>query len=186
MAAAPSIKIIKSIPWKGGVQNWSNRYHFTGTLPADSTHWTTLSDAIVAAEKLLFNPYVKIVEAVGYDAGSDVPIFSKAYGSAACTASNTGDVQSAEVVALVRYGTATRTSKNHPLYLFNYYHGAYCTSSTANDWLLNGQKTLLGTYAAEWLTGFSDGAVNHTRCGPNGDVATSQVVESYVTHRDFR
>lgn len=186
MAAQASIKVVKSIPWKGGTQQWSNRYHFDGTTPVDSAHWTTLSDAIVAAEKPCFNSFIKIVETVGYDVGSDVPVFSKLYGSVACTAAFSGDVQAAEVAALVRLNTLTRTSKNHPLYLFNYYHGAYCNSASSNDTLLAAQKTALTTYANAWLTGFSDGAVTHHRTGPNGDLATAVTVESFVTHRDFR
>jgi hypothetical protein len=42
------------------------------------------------------------------------------------------------------------------------------------------------TYAAAWITGFSDGAVTHKRCRPNStSLATGSIVEALVTHRDL-
>jgi len=186
MAAAASIKIVKTIQWDGGVQEWSNRYHFDGAVPPDDTHWATLADAVVLAEKACFKSYVSIVSAVGYAGGSEVPVYSKAYSSQSGTGSWTGDLQAAEVAALVRFTTAKRTSKNHPVYLFNYYHGVCCTSSTAIDHLENTQKAALESYATSWITGYSDGAVTHHRAGPDSTLALTRLVEQYVTHRDFR
>jgi hypothetical protein len=186
MAAAASIKIVKTIPWKGGTQSWSNRYHFDGTTPADSTHWQTLADAITTAEKAIYAPWIHITDAVGYGPGSDVPVFSHSYTPIAGTGSFSGDVQAAEVVALCRFTTAKRSSKNHPVYLFNYWHGVYANSATENDLLLASQKTAMETYAAAWITGFSDGSSSHHRAGPDGTLATARVLETYLTHRDFR
>jgi len=53
MADTASLKVTKSFAFRGGVREWSNRYHFDGTTPADSGHWTTLSDAVVTAEKAM-------------------------------------------------------------------------------------------------------------------------------------
>lgn len=185
MAATPSIKVVKQFSYRGVTRKWSNRYHFNGGTPADSAHWTTFSDAITTAEKAIYKNEQTIVATFGYAAGSEVPVFSKTYsltgtGSFSSFVANPGDV-----AALIRFATAARTSKNHPIYLFNYYHGAYQDSSLTPDTLNLSQKTAMGTYAAAWITGFSDGVTTYNRAGPNGATATGQLVEPLLTHRDF-
>jgi hypothetical protein len=86
---------------------------------------------------------------------------------------------------MVRYATATRTHKNHPLYLYNYYHSAVSSGISTPDTLWSTLVTALQTYATAWITGFSDGATTYHRAGPNGDVATGQLVGTTVRHRDF-
>jgi hypothetical protein len=185
MATTPSLKVVKSMPFKGGTKLWSNRYHFNGGTPADTSHWTTLSDNVVNAEKAIFNNNVTIVETVGYAAGSDVPVFSKTY-STAGTFAGSGDAVPGECAGLVRYSTTARTSKNHPIYLFNYYHFMLGnTSSSQADKLLSTQVTALDTYSAAWISGFSDGTHTCVRAGPNGATATGHFTEEYFTHRDF-
>jgi hypothetical protein len=181
----PSVKITKTILHKGVTRTWSNRYHFDNLKPADNTKWTTLCDAIVAAEKLIYDSAATITGAVGYDAGSEIPVFSKSY-SQAGTASFANTVRNAsEVAALVRYSTGQRSVKNHPIYLFNYYHLARGDSTLTTDDLNTAQRAAMLTYANAWVSGFSDGAVTHHRCGPQGHVALGATVAQYVTHRDF-
>src|SRR5215471_19260825 len=74
MAATPSIVVKKSTAYKGGTRVWSNRYHFSGGTPANSTAWTNFSDAVVNAEKLALTAQTTIVETIGYAAGSDVGV----------------------------------------------------------------------------------------------------------------
>jgi hypothetical protein len=187
MAATASLRVIKQGTFKGGTRRWSNRYHFDGGAPADATHWTTLSDAVVNAEKASLNGSQTIVETIGYAAGSEVPVFTKVYSTAGTNAGTTGHISvPLEVAGLVRYSTAARSTKNHPIYLFNYVHGALVHDGVGGQDVLDATwKSALQTYATAWITGFSDGTVTHHRASPNGSLATGSIVEEYTTHRDF-
>jgi hypothetical protein len=186
VAATPSVKIVKTILFNEVLRQWSNRYHFAGGVPADDAHWHTLFDNITAAEKLIYSANVQIVGAFGYAAGSDVPVSSKTYALNGTYAGGSFPTPT-HICALLRYATAQRTSKNHPIYLFNYFHDAYVSSNgSGRDVLLPAQSTLIGTYANAWISGFSDGTTTYNRAGPNGASATGQTVEKYVSHRDLR
>jgi hypothetical protein len=187
MAASPSIKVLKTSSYKNGLRTWSNRYHFNGGTPADAAHWHTLMDAIVTAEKATLDGETTIVECIGYAAGSDVPVASKTYSTAGTLTFVSGNApQALEVCALVRYSTNARTTKNHPIYLFNYVHNvAVNTGGVHFETLDANQKTALGAYATAWVAGFSDGTITAVRSSPNGAAATGAIVEEFVTHRDF-
>lgn len=158
-------------------------------MPADSTHWNTLFDAITAAEKLIFSPFAssgsRIIEAVGYAPGSAIPVASKTY-SLDGTLSGAYAPAPGDCAAIVRYSTPDKSSKNHPVYCFNYYHSAHLGSGgTDADTLLAGQRTAMATYGAAWLTGFSDGTNTYKRSRPTGDLCTGVLVLPMIGHRDL-
>lgn len=187
MATTPSIKVVKTFTYRGVAgRTFSNRYHFNGGTPADSAHWTTFSDAVVTAEKALWpTGFVTITQTVGYAAGSDIPVFTKTY-STGSTGSFASFVQApGDCALLIRYATTARSTKNHPIYLYNYYHVVGFSSGSDVDTVNAPQSTAAGTYAGHWLSGFSDGTLTLVRAGPNGATATGSLIEPKITHRDL-
>lgn len=185
MAPTPSIKVNKQFTYRGVARIYSNRYHFNGGTPADSAHWTTFSDAVVTAEKAcLPNGAVTIVGTVGYAAGSDVPVFTKTYSTAGTLTVSPAILAPGDCAGMVRYSTTARTPKNHPVYLYNWYHPAMFPSGS-QDILYSTQVSALGTYASAWIAGYSDGTNTYVRAGPNGATAVGQIVPAVVRHRDF-
>jgi hypothetical protein len=196
MAVTPddrnSVVITKQFTYRGATKRFSNRYHFEGAVPANDAAWTTLCDNIVTAEKAIYPDTVEIVQASGYDSGTATStnphgdaVFTKLY-----TTVGTGDFSSAgfecpgDCAAFVRYGTPARTTKNHPVYLSNYYHGVY-QELGEKDNIASSQLTALNAYTGAWLDGFTDGSSARVRCGPHGAVATSRRVDTVIRHRDF-
>ena len=185
MATVPSLRVVKTFQFKGGNREWSNRYHFTGGVPADATHWTTLSDNVVNAEKAILGGHHQITATWGYLAGSDVPVFNKTYTTTG-THVKGGQYAPGEVCAIERWSTNSRSTKNHPIYLFSYYHSPdIFTGTNQEDSLYSTLATAMDTYAAAWVTGFSDGAITAKRSSPRGATATGAHTGEYVTHRDF-
>jgi hypothetical protein len=173
--------------FKGGSRQFSNRYSFTGGTPSDATHWHTLMDNVVTAEKACFSSFITIVEALGYAAGSDVPVATKNYTTAGTITPAGSDLLCpGECAGLIRWATAARSVKNHPIYCFSYFHGVFRDSAHSDaDYLASVQKTPMATYATAWITGFSDGTITAHRSTPQGAVATGSLVEEFITHRDF-
>lgn len=181
---------MKQFTYRGSLREFSNRYHFDGGTPANSTQWTTMSDSIVTAEKAIYMPLgssgAKIVRAVGYAGGSEIPVFTKSYTTDGTAAFTRYAPVAGDSAALVRCSTADRSSKNHPVYLFSYFHACGYDNLVNADTLNSFQGAAMNTYMTAWLTGFSDGSATHKRCRPNStSLATGVFVEPLITHRDL-
>lgn len=184
--------ITKQFSYRGATRTFANRYHFEGALPSSPAHWETLADNVTAAEKAIYNSDVTIVQASGYDSGSATStnphgdaVFTKTYSLAGTgTWDATHPRAPGDCAALARWSTPARSSKNHPVYLFNYWHGVHMNSG-GGDVLATDQKAAMDSYVDAWVSGFTDGTTARERCGPRGAVATDGAMKDNITHRDF-
>lgn len=172
------------------VRKFSNRYHIGTAVPADNAHWTTFANAVVGNEATLYRTFAtggaRIVEAVGYAPGSEVPVFSKVYTTdGSMTPSNWVPIPG-DAAAVIRYSTPDRSTKNHPVYCFNYYHAVGGEAGGVYNDACNAHfLTVAATYAAAWITGFSDGTTTFHRSRPTGDLCTGAIVLPLLSHRDL-
>ena len=166
---------------------WGNRYFLSGVSNLTTTLATEIMDAIAVHEQPIFGTDQKIVQMLAYNPGSDVAIFEKTYalvGSAGFTGANPSP---GDCAAVAKFTTTQRSSKNHPIYLYKYWHGAWWAQAGLPDDLLPAQKTAMQTYAQAWVTGivYGGGAGTVELCGPYGAVAQSGIILPNVRHRDF-
>jgi hypothetical protein len=187
-----SLTVYKSITYKGSTRQWANRYHTNGPLTLTLAEFETLADAVVADEAAAVSDICVIDRATWSDASTATgtnphgnTVYDKSY-STACTLAASGTVQvPGDCASYIRYSTDARSEKNHPIYLFNFYHGVRYDSGSAHDVLAAAWVTAMQEYGDDWLAGFSDGTNVHVRCGPRGAVAQARSVPEYITHRDF-
>jgi hypothetical protein len=186
-ATVPSLRVTKSFPFKGATREYSNRYHFLGGTPGAASNWKALMDAVVQQESLLVSSDTHVVSAIGYAAGSDLPVHTELYNTPGALSPGAGVAKApGEVAALLRFSTNARSIKNHPIYCFNYFHDVFVdTAALGQDTLSPNQHSTILGYGNQWISGFSDGFNQLVRSSPHGALCSQPVVETYVTHRDF-
>lgn len=188
MATPPTrvgVKVTFNIPWRGGNRDYSQLWHWTGPSWPDQTHFNTFADNLRDELRPVTLASTTLVEMVGYNAGSFLPVFTKTYGVAG-TYTDTGNPQApGEACMLWRFTTDQRTSKNHPIYLFKWFHHMQTNGLTSPDSLRSGIATTAAGQIADILAGLSDGTNTRNYCGPFGAVAQTGTCNSLLHTREF-
>lgn len=185
MATTASIKYRFSSEYKGGTRIWSTTFHVTGGAWQDQTHFDTFSDNAEAEILSATYPATTIVDATGYDPGSTLPVFTKTYNAAGTATFGGSSYPPLETALLLKWTTDQRSTKNHPIYLFNFIHGVPINASSTPEVPVTNATTHWNTRISDWVAGYSDGTLTRRRAGPRGAVAQGGSVATYFTHRDF-
>lgn len=187
-----SIRIDKSFTYRGSPEKFSNKYHFNGSNPANSTEWKAITDALVAQEKTLFPVGTTIIYAAGYTSDTGPAVYTRDFTVSpdtpvAGTLVTTGAVETPGDDAFwARWWTGQYDSRGKKIYLRKYWHPAYITSGNP-DQLFSGQKTAASTFAALMISGLTvTGYSTRTLCDKSGNVATAYNVVTYVTTRTLK
>lgn len=192
MAAQTGLTIVKKFPYRGDPnEEFSNTYHFTGSVPADSTAWAALAAALAAEEKAVYSADVSIIRYYGYatDNPADAAVWSSDISGApiAGTLTPTGGAQMAGDCAVwVRWKTSRLNSKGKAIYLRKYFHDVFATISGSNaDTVLAAQKTQLDELGTDLMDGtFLDGRTITAR--GHTDTITARASSTYVTTRTLK
>ena len=185
MPDTPSITLNKQINYRGQNEITSNTYHFSGTTPATDAEWNTLALAIWAAEQPITASGTEYVGYLGYEAGNEYAVSIKNYledgtTKPTGTATESGINVPGDLAAWVRWTTPDRTSRGKRIYLRKYFHEV----KFSNDAVDPTWRTNALAYGNKMISGTLPGGAKI--CGPQGAVASSPVVSSFITTRTLK
>lgn len=188
MPDTPSITIIKSFTYRGKAEEWSNKYHFTGTTPSSDATWKTLADAIIAVEKACYRPETTVVRAYGYEAGNEHAVAIIDYSAAPLTPvpgtlnQTTGfNLAPGDTAMWLRGRTPTRNSNGKWIYVRKYFHGVFTNTAGAVD---PAQRAAMMALGAKLEDGTLPGSAKWS--GPQGALAGPLGTSEFATTRTLK
>lgn len=187
--ASAGIVLVKKFTYRGALEEWSNRYHFSDTAPTTPAAWKTLVDALAAQEKTIYQADIRIIRAYCYtdtsqDAASTIDY--TALGAEIPGTFSSGGVppDPGDCAMWIRWATSATNSRGKPIYLRKYYHGVVNSANTVGNDAVNGpQKAALLALGNK----LRDGTLtDFTLCGPSGAAAGVVAVSQWSTTRTLK
>jgi hypothetical protein len=189
MATAPpaeaSLRTRKQFTYRGDTRIFGTRWYFDGGAPGTGAHWDTLAAAALAHEQNCYGTDVEFVDAVGYDAGSDVPVHTTVYGVAGTYDHGSEIRMPGDCAGVVRITTDARSIKNHPIYQYKFLRAIFRADGATVDTWSTFQSAHWKSCIDNWIAGLSDGAVEHHLTDRKGLAGLTTLIEPLITHRDF-
>lgn len=181
----PSIKLSFTIPYRGGLKDWSMKMHFSGGTPANDAAWTTFGAALYTELEPAIRNDCFLTQLDGYTEDGTPAVFTATHHTAGTFDPSAFDPQAAYMAALLYWTTDARNSRGGPIYLRNFVHGAAADPADL-DAVASTQLTALEAFAARFDdagAGFSDGTNTYKRCGPRGAVGLVGSARPFLSHR---
>lgn len=142
------------------VEEYSNRYVFTGSPPTTSSLWRAFFDALCAEERKVYGSGVSIIRGYGYTTASPtavaawtVDLLQSPNTPLAGQLTLTGTQQApGDSAVWVRWGLDKFNTKGKRVYLRKYFHPAHFATG-AVDAIAPAQVTALGLFGAKMSDG---------------------------------
>jgi hypothetical protein len=178
-----------SFTYRDAYEEFSNRYHFDGTPPADPVAWKTFADTLTGFAVHVFGNDVRLQRAYGYVAGSVASVWSFDYGAPPATpilgeGTFSGMLMPGDVAGTTRWETGALNSRGKKIYLRKYWHGVH-NEIGHTDQLGSDQVAAFNTFAGQLADGSAFGGANHL-AGPNGAVAGTHSTSLWLTTRTLK
>jgi hypothetical protein len=91
-----------------------------------------------------------------------------------------------DAALVLRQATTKKSTKNHTVYCFSYFHGVLGDLSLGSpDTALSSQTAAVLALGQAWNNGFTAGGRTYKRTTPDGHAVTGAAVDPFIGHRDF-
>lgn len=189
MAPTPSIVIVQAFTYRLQYEEWSNRYHFNGTVPSTNAEWKTMADALITKLQPCFSAATSFVRAYGYVASQVSSVWTNDYSPIPAnvkkgTSNFVGNPLPGDVAATTRWETGALNSRGKKIYLRKYWHDVRGDVSIP-DKLTPTQLTAFQTLAQQLVAGTALGGTQ-VLAGPNGVTAGTPETNVYLTTRTLK
>ena len=190
MAAKTGITLVKKFTYRGdATEEFSNTYHFTGSVPSDATAWLALMNALATQEKTIYPSSVSVIRAYGY--ATDNPADDSVWASGAITpiagtlTLSGAPLAPGDSAVWCRWKTSRNNSKGKAIYLRKYFHPAVMQSTTQPDDVYGTQYTALQAFGTKLMDGSFDSGRTLT-AQTHDDTLISRASSLFITTRTLK
>jgi hypothetical protein len=185
-----SLVLIKSFNYRDQAEEWSNKYHFEGTIPADANAWQTLATGWINEEKHCYTSATHVVRAYGYEPGSNHANWVHDYAAESppgipgdLTVSTAEHPCPGDSAATIRWSTGEYNSRGKLIYARKYMHGVWY-GAAGPDHVADVQLAAYNQYATIVTSGFFPGSAKY--CGPQGADLRDPRADPFITTRTLK